>query len=145
MPIGWFGPNPKDVPWPRFESCKALADWADVLAVCSRATAENRGLIDRDVLDALGPRGLLVNISRGSVVDERALIDALQEGRLGAAALDVFADEPTDAAKWRDVPNLILQPHHGGSTFEAIEEAKALVVGNIRRFVRDQQLLSAVN
>ena len=145
MQVAWFGPNPKPVAWPRFETCRELAEWADVLVVCSRATDENRGLINRSVLDALGPNGLLVNISRGQLVDEDALIAALRSGALGAAALDVFAGEPTDPAKWVDVPNVILQPHHGGSTREAIEDAKALVVENIRRAVTGVPLLSALN
>jgi phosphoglycerate dehydrogenase-like enzyme len=145
MSICWSGPNPKQAPWPRVASSLALAEWADVLVICSRATEANRALIDRATLDALGPQGLLVNISRGSLVDEDALIGALKEGRLGAAALDVFAEEPTDPARWREVPNLILQPHHGGSTYESIDEAKALVVENIRRFTSGRQLISALN
>ncbi len=78
--------------------------------VTCRATDENRGLISRQIMEALGPDGLLVNVSRGQVVDEDALIAALNNGRLGMAALDVFQTEPTPADRWRDVPNVVR--HH---------------------------------
>jgi len=83
------------------------------------------------VIEALGPRGLLVNVARGQLVDEDALIVALRDGRLGQAALDVFVDEPTDAARWVDVPNTVLTPHTAGATTEAVQGMLGLLMANL--------------
>jgi lactate dehydrogenase-like 2-hydroxyacid dehydrogenase len=82
------------VPWRHEPSLLALARWADMLVVAAAGGPASRHLIDADVIDALGPAGMLVNVARGSIVDEAALVAALREGRLGAAGLDVFTDEP---------------------------------------------------
>src|SRR5690606_12743223 len=111
MDVSWWGPREKDARWPRANSLLELARNSDVLVVACRADEDNRGLISAEVIDALGPQGLLVNVARGQLVDEGALIAALRSGRLGQAALDVFAEEPTDAARWADVPNTVLTPH----------------------------------
>lgn len=133
LEIAWTGPRPKpDAPY-RFEpSLPQLATWADVLIVCAAATAENAKMIDAAVLSALGPEGLLVNVGRGSLVDEEALIAALKSGALGSAALDVFEAEPTPAARWADVPNITLSPHLAGGTLESLIESGALVIENLR-------------
>src|SRR6185295_20328934 len=99
--IAWWGRRPQpDTPYPRAKGLLELAGWSDVLVVTARADASNAKLVDRSVLDALGPQGLLVNVSRGSIVDEEAVIEALREGRLGGAALDVFETEPTPPQRW---------------------------------------------
>jgi lactate dehydrogenase-like 2-hydroxyacid dehydrogenase len=135
MPVRWWGPRPKpDVPWPRAESLHELALGSDVLAVCARADDANRGLISKAVIEALGPNGLLVNVARGQVVDEEALIAALKDGRLGAAALDVFEQEPTPAARWADVPNTVLTPHTGGATTESVQRMLAMLLENLQAF-----------
>jgi lactate dehydrogenase-like 2-hydroxyacid dehydrogenase len=95
-----------------------LARANDYLVVAARLQ-ENVGLISRKVIEALGPTGYLVNVSRGRLVDEDALIEALREGALGGAALDVFAQEPTPAVRWKNVPNTFLTPHSSGKTHEA--------------------------
>jgi hydroxypyruvate reductase len=79
----------------------------------------------------VGPEGLIVNISRGVVIDEDALISALKEGRLGYAALDVFVDEPTPLDKWRGVPNTILTPHVGGVSHESLKRLGEAAVRNL--------------
>ncbi|MBV9996384.1 MAG: 2-hydroxyacid dehydrogenase [Caulobacteraceae bacterium] len=113
--LAWWGPREKpDEPLPRRRSLHELAQWSDVLFLAARADHTNVGLIDRAIIEAVGPRGLIVNISRGSLADEDALIAALREGRLGGAALDVFEQEPTPPERWRDVPNVLLTPHSGG-------------------------------
>ena len=89
----------------------------------------------REVIDALGPEGVLVNVSRGSVVDETALIDALHERRLGQAALDVFATEPTPPERWADVPNVILTPHSAGLTLDTLKRMIQLTVERINDFL----------
>ncbi|HXV01782.1 MAG TPA: NAD(P)-dependent oxidoreductase, partial [Caulobacteraceae bacterium] len=86
------------------------------------------------------PEGLLVNVSRGQVVDEAAVIEALKAGRLGMAALDVFETEPTPAARWRDVPNTVLTPHTAGATAAAVPRMVALTRENLRRFFAGEPL-----
>lgn len=115
--VRWWGPRPKpEARWPRVESLRELAEWCDILIVAVRAHDDTRGLITREIIEAVGPQGLFVNVSRGFVVDEAALIAALKDGRLGQAALDVYEVEPTPAARWADVPNVVLAPHSAGNT-----------------------------
>ncbi|SNS12090.1 Lactate dehydrogenase [Sphingomonas laterariae] len=130
--IAWWGPRDKPAPWPRKESLHALAEWADILFVAARADDASRGLVDGRVIEALGAGGLLINISRGFVVDEQALIAALRDGRLGQAALDVFDPEPTVAARWADVPNTLLSPHNAGVTTDAIMALCAHAVQTVK-------------
>lgn len=144
MRIQWWGPRPKDAPWPRVESVLELAEQSDVLIVACRADASNRHMIDAPVLRALGRRGLLVNISRGQVVQEDELIACLKDGSLGGAALDVFWKEPTPAERWRDVPNTTLAPHNAGSTAEVLVQMVAQMMENLRRHFVGEPLLSPV-
>jgi len=109
----------------------ALAEQSDVLVVACRADDSNRGLISEAVIEAIGPDGLLVNVARGQLVDEVALIRSLKSGRLGQAALDVFEDEPTDPARWVDVPNTVLTPHTGGATMQAVQGMVGLLFQNL--------------
>jgi lactate dehydrogenase-like 2-hydroxyacid dehydrogenase len=145
LEIAWWGPNEKPgAPWPRSESLLALAAESDILVVAARAGEENRGLVGRAVIEALGPSGLLVNVARGQLVDEAALIDALRSGRLGMAALDVFETEPTPAERWKDVPNVVLSPHTGGATSAALPKMLALTRENLRRFFAGEALANPV-
>lgn len=115
--IRWWGPRPKPgIGWQRHETLLELAQWCDVLVVAARAHDDTRGLISREIIDAVGPQGMIVNVSRGFVIDEDAMIAALEGGQLGQAALDVFDTEPTPPERWRDVPNVVLAPHCAGST-----------------------------
>jgi lactate dehydrogenase-like 2-hydroxyacid dehydrogenase len=133
--VAWWGPNPKpDAAFPRIPSLLALAERSDLLFVAARAHAENHHLIDRAVIEAVGPRGLICNVSRGALIDEPALIEALKSGRLGHAALDVFEIEPTPADRWRDVPNVVLTPHTAGATFEALPRMIEMTLDNLRRY-----------
>ncbi len=95
-------------------------------------------------MEALGPRGLLVNVARGSVVDEDALIAALKDKRLGRAALDVFWEEPTPPGRWEGVPNVVLSPHSAGGTLESIPKMIGQAMENLRRHFAGQDLLSPV-
>jgi len=145
MTVGWWGPNDKaQARWPRAESLLALAADSDVLFVCCRADAANRGLISAAVIEALGRRGCLVNVARGSVVDETALLAALRDGRLGMAALDVFETEPTPPEPWRDLSNVVLTPHTAGGTLESIPRMVAQTLENLRRYFHEEPLLSPV-
>ncbi|HEY1753495.1 MAG TPA: 2-hydroxyacid dehydrogenase [Caulobacteraceae bacterium] len=145
LKVAWWGPNEKpDAPWPRAESLLALAAESEILVVAARAGAENRGLVDRGVIEALGPSGLLINVARGQLVDEAALIEALKDGRLGMAALDVFETEPTPANRWAGVPNVLLSPHTAGATSGALPKMVALTRENLRRFFAGEPLANAI-
>jgi lactate dehydrogenase-like 2-hydroxyacid dehydrogenase len=143
MEIKWHGPRPKpDIPYPYEPDLLKLAEWAEVLAVAARGDKTTEKLISADIIKALGSDGLLVNISRGSVVDEDALIAALQSGALGGAGLDVFIEEPAPLSRWQGVPNCTLTPHLGGGTREALWEGSQNVLENLRRFYAGEALLT---
>jgi lactate dehydrogenase-like 2-hydroxyacid dehydrogenase len=95
-----------------------LARASDVLILTCPATAATRHLANAAVIEALGPQGYLINVARGSIVDEGALIEALASGRLGGAALDVYADEPNVPEALRRCPNVVLSPHMASATVE---------------------------
>jgi lactate dehydrogenase-like 2-hydroxyacid dehydrogenase len=144
MVVGWWGPRAKLAPWPRAESLLELAQASEILVVAARAEAANRGLISRPVIEAVGPQGLIVNVARGSLIDEDALIAALKDGRLGRAALDVFAQEPTPAERWADVPNTVLTPHTAGGTADSIPRMVAQAIENVRLFLAGEPVASPV-
>jgi hydroxypyruvate reductase len=145
MHIAWTGPRPKpQAPYPFVADLLTLARDSDVLALTLRPDPGTEQMVNAAVLDALGPNGLLINVARGSVVDEDALIAALKSGRLGGAGLDVFAQEPTPAARWADVPNVTLTPHVAGATRESILESAALVLENLRCALAGKPLVSPV-
>jgi len=144
--VGWWGPRDKpEAPWPRAASLNALAEASDILFVTCRASEETRGLISREIIEAVGPKGLIVNVSRGQVIDEDALISALREHRLGAAGLDVFAEEPTPHERWAGVPNTVLTPHSAGATAAAVPKMVALTRENLRRFFAGEPLVNPVD
>lgn len=145
MKVLWWGPREKpDAPWPRAASLLELAQASDILVVASRADASNRGAVDQAVIEAVGPRGLIVNVARGSVIDEDALIAALTSGRLGRAALDVFAEEPTPAERWTGVPNTVLTPHSAGGTVDSIPRMVGQALENLRLFLAGKPVMSPV-
>lgn len=144
MAVSWWGPRPHDAEWPRADSLLALAKASDILVVACKADETNRGLISQDIIEALGPDGLLVNVSRGQVVDEDALIAALKSGTLGQAALDVFIEEPTDPARWADVPNVILTPHTAGATTAGVQGMLMLLIENLQAHFAGEPLKTPV-
>ncbi len=129
---------------PRAQSLLALAQESDYLFVCAPGTPATRQSIDRSVLDALGPQGTLINIARGALIDEDALIAALQDGRLGAAGLDVFADEPRVPNALRALPNVVLTPHVGSLTVETRHAMGQLVVDNLAAHFAGLPLLTPI-
>ncbi len=146
LSVTWWGPREKpDAPWPRAASLLDLARESDILVVACRASEENRGLISRAVIEAVGPQGLIVNVARGQVVDEDALIEALKAGRLGMAALDVYAQEPTPAGRWYGVPNTVLTPHTAGATDAAVPRMVAMTVETLRRHFAGEALANRVD
>ncbi|SDL39352.1 Lactate dehydrogenase [Janthinobacterium sp. OK676] len=129
---------------PRAESLLALAQESDYLIICAPGTPATRKIVDRTVLDALGPQGTLINIARGALIDEDALIAALQDGHLGAAGLDVFADEPRVPNALRALPNVVLTPHVGSLTVETRHAMGQLVVDNLAAHFAGLPLLTQV-
>jgi len=120
-----------------------LAGIADLLIVTVPLTDDSRGLIDRQVIAALPAHAWLLNISRGPLVDEPALLDALRGGRLGGAVLDVFAEEPLPPdSPWWDAPNTVVTPHASGVTLRYFDR---LVIENVRRYLASEPLLNQVD
>lgn len=134
MNIAYSARAPKtDVPpaWRFIGDPVELAEQSDVLFVALAASAATRHIVDRRVIAALGPEGMLVNISRAANVDEAALIAALETGALGSAALDVFEGEPKIDPRFRDLPNVLLQPHQGSATRETRRAMGQLMRDNL--------------
>jgi lactate dehydrogenase-like 2-hydroxyacid dehydrogenase len=129
---------------PRAASLLELARDSDYLVICAPGGAATRGTVDTAVIEALGPEGTLVNIARGSLVDEPALAAALADGRLGAAALDVFAEEPSVPAALAALPNVVLTPHVGSLTVETRHAMGQLVVDNLLAHFSGKPLLTPV-
>lgn len=144
LQVSWWGPRRKDAPWPMAESLLALARESDILMVAARSGHETLGLISAEVIDAVGPQGMIVNVSRGSVVDEDALIAALKAGRLRRAALDVFQTEPTPPERWADVPGTLLTPHRAAATNEGIPQMLGRALENVRLFLAGKPVVSPV-
>ena len=133
--VGYFNRSKKpDAPWRYFETLPALAEWADILMVAHRADETNRHIVNAEVMKALGPAGHIVNISRGSAIDEDALIAALKDGTIAGAGLDVFEDEPAIRPDLAALPNVVMTPHIGGGTSEALKAMGDAVIANIDAF-----------
>lgn len=127
-----------------YSSVMDLAVSSDVLIVACPLTRETWHVIDRSVLDALGPKAILVNIGRGPLVDEKELVKALVEARLGGAGLDVFENEPDVPKELFDMDNVVLLPHVGSATWETRKEMADLVVGNLEAYFSKKPLLTPV-
>lgn len=132
------------VPYRYAPSAEALAAEVDNLVAIVPGGAGTEGLVDRAVLDALGPDGVLVNVARGSVVDEDALVDALREGRLGGAGLDVYAHEPDVPAALTALDNVVLLPHVGSGTEETRAAMRALTLDNLALWLETGRLRTPV-
>ena len=133
-----------EVPYAFHETLQALADWADILMIAVRADASTRHLVNANVMRALGPEGILVNISRGSVIDEQAMIALLQSGELGSVGLDVYEHEPLVPDSLKAIPHVVLAPHIGGDTFQAHETRQNLVAANITAFLAGKPVLTPI-
>jgi len=130
-----------------YEYCPDLVDMAsraDVLVVITPGGPATRHLVSAAVIDALGPEGILINVARGSVVDEAAMVAALAEGRLGGAGLDVFDQEPIVPDALKSMPNVVLAPHIGSATVETRQAMGDLTCDNLSRFLADGSVLTPV-
>ena len=145
MKISCFDRNPvENSEITYYPSLQELAKNSDILMVCASAGAETLKLINRDVLTALGPEGILINIARGSVVDEEALVEAISQGTLGGAGLDVFANEPHVPAALLNRDNVVVTPHIGSATRATRAAMAKLVMDNIAAFYAGEALLTPV-
>ncbi|HTT11750.1 MAG TPA: 2-hydroxyacid dehydrogenase [Burkholderiaceae bacterium] len=122
------------VPYGHAASLVELAEWTDFLIIAAAGGAATRHLVSTEVIDALGPRGFLVNVARGSVVDETALVRALGEKRIAGAGLDVFVDEPNVPLALLELDNVVLLPHIASATRETRNAMGDLVIENLRAF-----------
>ena len=133
-----------DLPYRYLRSAEELAEQSDFLVVITPGGAATRHLINAAVLKALGKKGILVNVARGSVVDEAALIEALETGVIGGAALDVFADEPRVPARLRALDSVVMVPHVGSATTATRQAMAALALDNLKAHFARQPLLTPV-
>ncbi len=132
-----------DVPWAHQASLLELARWADYLIVITAGGPATRHLVNAQVRDALGPDGFLVNVARGSVLDEAALVLALQQKRIAGAGLDVFEDEPNVPAELMALDNVVLLPHVASATRETRQAMADRVFDNLQSFFAEGRLVSA--
>jgi lactate dehydrogenase-like 2-hydroxyacid dehydrogenase len=143
--LAYHGRSDQQLAW-RFEpELATLARDSDVLIVVAPGGAETRHLVDADVLRELGPKGYLVNVARGSLVDTGALIAALSEGAIAGAALDVFEDEPRVDERFFDLENVLLLPHIGSATAETRAAMGQLTLDNLRSWFRSRRGLTVVD
>jgi hydroxypyruvate reductase len=131
MPVSYHNRHPTAAPYRYMESPVSLAAESDFLVVAASAQASSQHIIDRAVLKALGPTGILINVARGSLVDEDALVSMLRSGEIGGAGLDVFEHEPAVPASLLNLENVVLTPHIGSGTVESRAAMANLAVENL--------------
>ena len=146
MDIAYSDISPKDYAsdWTFIQDPVELAKHADFLFVTLAASADTRHIVGKEVIEAVGTEGMIINISRASNIDEEALISALSDGSLGAAALDVFEGEPALDPRFLDLPNVLLQPHHASGTIETRQAMGQLLRDNLSAHFAGQPLLTPV-
>ncbi|XP_051116481.1 glyoxylate/hydroxypyruvate/pyruvate reductase 2KGR-like [Andrographis paniculata] len=143
--IGYHSRKKKDgTNFKYYSSVLDLAANCDILVVSCSLTEETRHIVNREVIDALGPKGVLINIGRGAHVDEPELVSALREGRLAGAGLDVFENEPHVSEAFFEMENVVLLPHVGSDTVETAKAMADLVVANLECHFMGKPLLTQV-
>ncbi len=131
-------------PFAYYDDLTQMAREADWLVVIAPGGKDTQGMVSRQVLEALGPEGFLVNMARGTLIDQDAMVEMLVSGALGGAALDVFANEPEVPAELFRLDNVVLSPHQGSATGQTREAMGALVVANLEAHFAGEPLISAV-
>ncbi|MBJ6371283.1 2-hydroxyacid dehydrogenase [Sedimentitalea arenosa] len=134
----------KDVPYRYYGDLTEMAKECDVMIVITPGGPETKHLVSSDVIAALGPEGILVNVARGTVVDETALVQALKDGKLGGAGLDVFEAEPKVPEALFAMDNVVLQPHVGSATHETRQAMGDLTCENLTRWLKDGTTVTPV-
>jgi len=143
--VGYFSRSRRDVPYQYFPSLEALADWCSVLMIAVRAGPETHHVVNADILRRLGEDGYVVNIARGSVIDQPALVEALTNKVIAGAGLDVYAKEPHAPDALTALPNVVLTPHIGGHTLESHRNMQDCVIDNLTAFFEGRRLAYPVN
>ncbi|MDO9562820.1 MAG: 2-hydroxyacid dehydrogenase [Bradyrhizobium sp.] len=138
--VGYFSRSRHDVPYQYLPSLEALADWCSVLMIAVRAGADTHHIVDAGILKRLGAEGYVVNISRGSVIDQPALVAALAGNIIAGAGLDVFEQEPHAPDALTALPNVVLTPHIGGHTLESHTAMQDCVIANLEAFFAGNSL-----
>lgn len=144
MPVAYHGRTRQDVPYRYYADPVELARDVRILVCAMPGRDETRGFIDRRIIDAIGPSGYFVNVSRGTCVDEPYLVDALVNGRLAGAGLDVFANEPNVPEALFALDNVVLQPHTGSGTQETRNAMGQMLVDNLAAFFAGRALISPI-
>jgi hydroxypyruvate reductase len=142
--VGYFSRSRHDVPYQYFPTLDALAEWCSVLMIAVRAGADTEHAVDANILNKLGKDGYVVNISRGSVIDQPALIAALTDQTIAGAGLDVYAKEPHAPDALTSFPNVVLAPHIGGHTLESHVAMQNCVLANLDAFFAGNPLVYPV-
>ena len=142
--VGYFSRSKRDVPYQYLPSLEALAQWCNVLMIAVRAGENTHHVVDAGILHKLGKDGYVVNISRGSVIDQAALVAALADKTIAGAGLDVYAREPHAPDTLTGFPNVVLTPHVGGHTLESHTAMQNCVIANLDTFFAGQPLAHAV-
>jgi hydroxypyruvate reductase len=138
--VGYFSRSRHDLPYRYFDSLEALTEWCNVLMIAVRAGADTHHIVNADILKRLGSDGYVVNIARGSVIDEAALIEALQNNAIAGAGLDVFEKEPHAPDALTSFPNVVLTPHVGGHTLDSHQAMQDCVIANLEAFFAGRPL-----
>jgi lactate dehydrogenase-like 2-hydroxyacid dehydrogenase len=138
--VGYFSRSQHDVPYRYFPSLAALADWCSVLMIAVRAGSETHHVVNADILKRLGEDGYVVNIARGSVIDQAALVQALTDKAIAGAGLDVYAKEPHAPDALTAFANVVLTPHIGGHTLESHRNMQDCVIANLTAFFAGKPL-----
>lgn len=138
--VGYFSRSKREVPYRYFDSLDALADWCSILMIAVRAGDDTRHAVNADILKRLGEDGYVVNIARGSVIDQQALVAALTDKVIAGAGLDVYAREPHAPDALTALPNVVLTPHTGGHTLESHVAMQDCVLANLDAFFAGQPL-----
>jgi hydroxypyruvate reductase len=140
--VSYCNRSAADVPYRFVPDLESLASESDFLIITASGGASTRALVDARILDALGPEGFLVNVARGSIVDEPALIAALQNRQIAGAGLDVFWDEPHPSPAFSDLDNVVLAPHAASGTEETRAAMGQLVIDNLAAHFAGKPLLT---
>jgi hydroxypyruvate reductase len=138
--VGYFSRSRHDLPYRYFESLEALAEWCSVLMIAVRAGADTHHVVNADILKKLGSDGYVINIARGSVIDETALAVALKDNIIAGAGLDVFEKEPHPPGSLTALPNVVLTPHIGGHTIDSHTAMQDCVIKNLEAFFAGRPL-----
>ena len=140
MVVAYTGPRPKNVSWRYVGGVAALAEESDYLVLSCPGGPETRRMIDAEVMRALGPEGFLINVARGSIVDNEALVSALKDGVIAGAAIDVYEDEPNIPDAFKSLDNLTLTPHIGGNASDATHAKYLCFMKNMRAHMAGKPL-----